>query len=69
MPEVGEFFDEVEFIELSKEESEKLIEQYNKEGEKAGFGPSKKMGRGNHAGRRGNFIDRRGGYSKENSLF
>lgn len=65
LPEVGEFFDSIEFTELDKEESEKLIEEYNREGERAGFGP-KKTGRGgaHFGGRRGNYIDRRGGYSK-----
>ena len=42
------------------------MEQYNKEGEDAGFG-QKKGFRGGFADRRGGFMDRRGGYGK--SLF
>lgn len=70
LPEVGEYFDSIEFTELEKEESEKLIEEYNREGERAGFGP-KKTGRGgaHFGGRRGgNYIDRRGGYSKFSAI-
>lgn len=76
---MGEFFDFVEFVELEKEESSKLIEQYNKEGERSGFGP-RRMGGGRGFGgggggggsnRRGNFNnDRRpGGYSKSRPAF
>ncbi|KAF2356981.1 SAP domain [Trinorchestia longiramus] len=35
LPEVGDFFDSVEFIEMSCEESQRLIETYNKEGQAA----------------------------------
>lgn len=63
LPEEGELFDSVEFIELQREESQKLVEQYNKEGEDAGFG-QKKGFRGGFADRRGGFMDRRGGYGK-----
>lgn len=38
LPEEGEHFDEVRFIEMSREESQPLVEQYNKEGRAAGFG-------------------------------
>lgn len=60
LPEEGELFDSVEFIELQRDESLKLVEQYNKEGEDAGFG-QKKGFRGGFADRRGSFMDRRGG--------
>lgn len=40
LPEVGESFDEVRYIELNEEESRPLVEQYNKEGKAAGFGQS-----------------------------
>ena len=33
LPEVGETFDSVEFIELEKEEAQELVTKYNKEGE------------------------------------
>nr|XP_018903360.1 PREDICTED: heterogeneous nuclear ribonucleoprotein U-like protein 1 [Bemisia tabaci] len=38
LPEEGEIFDEVEFIELQREEAQKLVEIYNKEGRDAGYG-------------------------------
>lgn len=38
LPETGESFDEVRYIELNEEESRPLVEQYNKEGKAAGFG-------------------------------
>lgn len=63
LPDEGDLFDKVEFIELQREESQKLVEQYNKEGEDAGFG-QKKGFRGGFAERRGGFVDRRGGYGK-----
>lgn len=63
LPEEGEFFDSVEFIELQREEGQKLVEQYNKEGEEAGFG-HKKGFRGGFAERRGGFMDRRGSFGK-----
>lgn len=63
LPEEGEFFDSVEFIELQREEAQKLVDQYNKEGEEAGFG-HKKGFRGGFAERRGGFMDRRGGFGK-----
>lgn len=63
LPEEGDLFDKVEFIELDREEALKLVEQYNKEGEAAGFG-QKKGFRGGFGDRRGGFMDRRGGYSK-----
>ncbi|XP_056394311.1 heterogeneous nuclear ribonucleoprotein U-like protein 1 [Hyla sarda] len=47
LPEPGDFLEEVIFIELQKEEAEKLIREYNDEGKKAGQPPDKKSrGRG-----------------------
>ncbi|KAG8548703.1 hypothetical protein GDO81_024480 [Engystomops pustulosus] len=47
LPEPGDFLEEVIYIELQKEEAEKLIRQYNEEGKKAGQPPEKKFrGRG-----------------------
>lgn len=40
LPEQGEHFDEVRYIELNEEESRPLVEQYNKEGRAAGYGQS-----------------------------
>ncbi|XP_050722479.1 heterogeneous nuclear ribonucleoprotein U-like protein 1 isoform X2 [Eriocheir sinensis] len=68
LPEEGELFDSVEFIEVQREESQKLVEQYNKEGEDAGFG-QKKGFRGGFADRRGGFMDRRGGYGNRGNSF
>ncbi|XP_066438104.1 heterogeneous nuclear ribonucleoprotein U-like protein 1 isoform X2 [Eleutherodactylus coqui] len=47
LPEPGDFLEEVIYIELQKEEAEKLISLYNDEGKKAGQPPEKKFrGRG-----------------------
>lgn len=35
LPEAGELFDDVEYVELDKEAAEKLVSQYNKEGQDA----------------------------------
>ena len=53
----------MEFVEQQGEDALKLVEQYNKEGEEAGFG-QKKSFRGGFADRRGGFMDRRGGYGE-----
>ncbi|XP_046675963.1 heterogeneous nuclear ribonucleoprotein U-like protein 1 isoform X2 [Homalodisca vitripennis] len=53
LPEQGEFFDEVRYIELNEEESRPLVEQYNKEGRAAGFGqqaPFSNQGSGGGSG-------------------
>lgn len=42
LPEVGEFLDEVTFVELQKDEAEKLVKQYNKEGRCAAPPPEKR---------------------------
>ena len=39
MPEVGEIFDEVEYIELQEDEAKKLVSEYNKQGIDAGYKP------------------------------
>lgn len=44
LPEEGPTFDKVEFIELSRDEAQKLVEQYNKEGQ-AVFPPDQKRWR------------------------
>lgn len=47
LPDPGDFLEEVIFIELQKEEAEKLIREYNEEGKKSGQPPEKKFrGRG-----------------------
>ena len=63
LPEEGELFDVVEFVELQRDEAGKLVGQYNKEGENAGFG-QKKGFRGGFHDRRGGFMENRGGYGK-----
>ena len=45
LPEVGQCFDEVEFVELERDEAQKLVEQYNKEGH-ANLPPDYKRFRG-----------------------
>ncbi|XP_043926654.1 heterogeneous nuclear ribonucleoprotein U-like protein 1 [Protopterus annectens] len=42
LPEAGEFLDEVIYIELQKEEAERLVKQYNEEGKRAGPPQDKK---------------------------
>ncbi|XP_073405250.1 heterogeneous nuclear ribonucleoprotein U-like protein 1 [Dendrobates tinctorius] len=47
LPEPGDFLEEVIYIELQKEEAEKLIRSYNEEGKRSGQPPEKKFrGRG-----------------------
>uniref|UniRef100_A0A8C1IH63 Heterogeneous nuclear ribonucleoprotein U like 1 n=1 Tax=Cyprinus carpio TaxID=7962 RepID=A0A8C1IH63_CYPCA len=43
LPEVGEFLDDVTFVELQREEADALIKQYNEEGRKAGPPPEKRF--------------------------
>uniref|UniRef100_A0A8C2HAN6 Heterogeneous nuclear ribonucleoprotein U like 1 n=1 Tax=Cyprinus carpio TaxID=7962 RepID=A0A8C2HAN6_CYPCA len=43
LPEVGEFLDDVTFVELQREEADVLIKQYNEEGRKAGPPPEKRF--------------------------
>ncbi|XP_078389403.1 heterogeneous nuclear ribonucleoprotein U-like protein 1 isoform X1 [Cetorhinus maximus] len=64
LPEADEFLDDVTYIELQKEESLKLVSEYNEEGRKAGPPPDKRFDNrtGGFRGR-GNFnrFDSRGG--------
>ncbi|XP_069692636.1 heterogeneous nuclear ribonucleoprotein U-like protein 1 isoform X2 [Periplaneta americana] len=66
LPEVGDIFNQVEYTELSEAESRPLVEQYNKEGRDAGYGPAQKRHRNdNRDGRdrssfRGGFRSRGG---------
>ncbi|XP_061104453.1 heterogeneous nuclear ribonucleoprotein U-like protein 1 [Conger conger] len=43
LPEAGEFLDDVSFVEVQREEADKLIKQYNEEGRKAGPPPDKRF--------------------------
>lgn len=58
LPDVGDFLDEVLFIELQREEADKLVRQYNEEGRKAGPPPEKRFDN-----RGGGFRGRGGGGS------
>ncbi|XP_018015790.1 heterogeneous nuclear ribonucleoprotein U-like protein 1 isoform X2 [Hyalella azteca] len=60
LPEVGEFFDSVEFVELSGDEAQALIETYNKEGQAAC--PNKANNRSDGGGYRRDYNDRRDNY-------
>lgn len=53
MPDVGDFLDEVLFIELQREEADKLVRQYNEEGRKAGPPPEKRFDNRGGGGFRG----------------
>ncbi|KAG2468934.1 HNRL1 protein, partial [Polypterus senegalus] len=65
LPEPGDFLDDVVYIELQKDEAEKLVKQYNEEGKKAGPPPEKRFDNrpGGFRGRGGGFqrYDNRGG--------
>ncbi|KAL8219774.1 UNVERIFIED_CONTAM: Heteroproteinous nuclear ribonucleoprotein U-like protein 1, partial [Gekko kuhli] len=43
LPEAGDFLDSVVYIELQRDEAEKLVRQYNEEGKKAGPPPEKRF--------------------------
>ncbi|XP_064208564.1 heterogeneous nuclear ribonucleoprotein U-like protein 1 [Anguilla rostrata] len=43
LPEAGDFLDDVSFVELEREEADKLVKQYNEEGRKAGPPPDKRF--------------------------
>lgn len=60
LPDVGDFLDEVLFIELQREEADKLVRQYNEEGRKAGPPPEKRF---DNRGGGGGFRGRGGGGS------
>ncbi|XP_060113559.1 heterogeneous nuclear ribonucleoprotein U-like protein 1 [Heteronotia binoei] len=54
LPEAGDFLDSVVYIELQRDEAEKLVRQYNEEGKKAGPPPEKRFdNRGGGGGFRG----------------
>lgn len=53
LPDVGDFLDEVLFIELQREEADKLVRQYNEEGRKAGPPPEKRFDNRGSGGFRG----------------
>ncbi|CAL4107107.1 unnamed protein product [Meganyctiphanes norvegica] len=65
LPEEGDLFDVVQFVEESQENAIKIVEKYNKEGEDAGFGQKNRSfnrDRNNDNRNRGGYMDRRGGY-------
>uniref|UniRef100_A0A6I8P6L3 Heteroous nuclear ribonucleoprotein U like 1 n=1 Tax=Ornithorhynchus anatinus TaxID=9258 RepID=A0A6I8P6L3_ORNAN len=43
LPDAGDFLDEVLFIELQREEADRLVKQYNEEGKRAGPPPDKRF--------------------------
>ena len=49
LPEEGQTFDKVEFVELEREEAQKLVEKYNEEG-RAALPPPEKRWRGGGGG-------------------
>lgn len=53
LPDAGDFLDEVLFIELQREEADKLVRQYNEEGRKAGPPPEKRFDNRGSGGFRG----------------
>uniref|UniRef100_A0AC11BZT7 Heterogeneous nuclear ribonucleoprotein U like 1 n=1 Tax=Ovis aries TaxID=9940 RepID=A0AC11BZT7_SHEEP len=53
LPDVGDFLDEVLFIELQREEADKLVRQYNEEGRRAGPPPEKRFDNRGGGGFRG----------------
>uniref|UniRef100_A0A8C1T3J9 Uncharacterized protein n=1 Tax=Cyprinus carpio TaxID=7962 RepID=A0A8C1T3J9_CYPCA len=78
LPKVGDFLDEVTFVELQREEANELIKRYNEEGRKAGPPPEKRFDYGlhrressfqrydNHRGSRGGpGGSYRGGYNRD----
>uniref|UniRef100_A0A8C9T639 Heterogeneous nuclear ribonucleoprotein U-like 1 like n=1 Tax=Scleropages formosus TaxID=113540 RepID=A0A8C9T639_SCLFO len=62
LPEPGDFLDDVTFVELQREEADKLVKQYNEEGRKAGPPPDKRFDN-----RQGGFRGRGGGYQRYDS--
>uniref|UniRef100_A0A3B3TC97 Uncharacterized protein n=1 Tax=Paramormyrops kingsleyae TaxID=1676925 RepID=A0A3B3TC97_9TELE len=59
LPEAGEFLDDVAFVELQREDADKLVKQYNEEGRKAAPPPDKR-----YDNRQGGFRGRGGGYQR-----
>uniref|UniRef100_A0A8C6SFQ0 Heterogeneous nuclear ribonucleoprotein U like 1 n=1 Tax=Neogobius melanostomus TaxID=47308 RepID=A0A8C6SFQ0_9GOBI len=68
LPEVCDFLEDVTYVELQREEAEKLLKQYNDEGRKAGPPPEKRFDnrQGGFRGRGGGNFQRynRGGYNQ-----
>uniref|UniRef100_A0A667XYG4 Heteroous nuclear ribonucleoprotein U like 1 n=1 Tax=Myripristis murdjan TaxID=586833 RepID=A0A667XYG4_9TELE len=70
LPDRGDFLDDVTFVELQREEADKLVKQYNEEGRRAGPPPDKRFdnrqggfrGRGSGSFQRYDNRDNRGGY-------
>ncbi|XP_053330157.1 heterogeneous nuclear ribonucleoprotein U-like protein 1 [Spea bombifrons] len=56
LPEPGDFLDEVIYVELQKEDAQRLVRQYNEEGKKAGPPPEKRF-RGRGGGPPGGGVD------------
>lgn len=57
LPESGDFLDQVTFVELQRDEAEKLVKQYNEEGRRAAPPPEKR------------FDNRQTGYHGQSSSF
>lgn len=55
LPEVGDYLDEVTFVELQREEAYELVKRYNEEGRKAGPPPEKRFDNGGHRRRESGF--------------
>ncbi|KAJ7990129.1 hypothetical protein DPEC_G00297130 [Dallia pectoralis] len=59
LPEPSDFLEEVTFVELQRDEAEKLVKEYNEEGRKAGQPPDKR-----YDNRPGGFRGNSGGYQR-----
>uniref|UniRef100_A0A673WZ52 SAP domain-containing protein n=1 Tax=Salmo trutta TaxID=8032 RepID=A0A673WZ52_SALTR len=59
LPELSDFLEEVFFVELQREEADKLVKEYNEEGRKAGPPPDKR-----YDNRPGGFRGNGGGYQR-----
>uniref|UniRef100_A0A672STG7 Heteroous nuclear ribonucleoprotein U like 1 n=1 Tax=Sinocyclocheilus grahami TaxID=75366 RepID=A0A672STG7_SINGR len=63
LPEVGDFLDEVTYVELQREEADELVKRYNEEGRKAGPPPEKRFDNWGHRRRESGYqrYDNHGG--------
>lgn len=63
LPEVGDFLDEVSFVELQRDEASELVKRYNEEGRKAGPPPEKRIDSWGHRRRESGYqqYDNHGG--------
>uniref|UniRef100_A0A671RNI0 Heterogeneous nuclear ribonucleoprotein U-like protein 1 n=1 Tax=Sinocyclocheilus anshuiensis TaxID=1608454 RepID=A0A671RNI0_9TELE len=63
LPEVGDFLDEVTYVELQREEADELVKRYNEEGRKAGPPPEKRFDNWGHRRRESSYqrYDNHGG--------